>query len=106
LRAIRSYGNGNPYRYANAYCDSHSYSHTNIDSDGNRHGDGHSHTYRDSDANTYTDADPVHGEMFTHAEAVPDFGWAAYSAASLNTTADAYGLAAPNSATAALAGEW
>jgi len=33
-----------------------------------------SNTYRDSNANTYTDADPMHREMFTHAEAAPDSG--------------------------------
>jgi len=33
-------------------------------------------TYSYSNANAYTDADPMHGEVRTHAEAAPDSGTA------------------------------
>ena len=35
----------------------------------NAYANAYGNTYRDSNANTYTDADPMHWEMFTHAEA-------------------------------------
>ena len=69
--------------------------------------------YAYSNAHTYSYADAMQWEMFTHAAAVPDFGWPTYSALSLNTAAycfterhpstaahaaaDACGLAASNS---------
>ena len=59
-----------------------------------------SNAYGNSNANTYTDADPMHWEMFTHAEAAPDFGGATHSAASSDTAADAF-MVAPSSCTAA-----
>jgi hypothetical protein len=37
----------------------------------NAYANGYGNSYRDSNANTYTDADPMHWEMFTHAEANP-----------------------------------
>ena len=108
-----SYTNTNSYCHSHAYTNSHSYPHSN------------SHTYTYSDAYAY--ANPVHWEMFTDAEAMSDFGWAphsasspdtaaycftghhgctqAHSAASPYTTADAYGLAAPNSSATALVSE-
>ena len=42
--------------------------------DGYSHGYVNSNTDGDSNANTYTDADSMHWEMFTHAEAAPDSG--------------------------------
>jgi hypothetical protein len=39
--------------------------------------------------------------MFTHSEAVSDFGWATHSTASFNTAADAYRFA-PNSGASTL----
>jgi len=73
----RSNGNSNPHGecYRNADSNGDSYS----------HGYGNGNSYRDSNANAYTDA--MHGKMFTHAEAAPDFGWATHSAPSFNTAA-------------------
>jgi hypothetical protein len=79
---------------ANAYADSNSHSHCNSKSHvyayGYRDGNGNSNAHGDCNrnansygyrnANTYTDADPVQWEMFTHAEAASDAGWATHSA--------------------------
>jgi hypothetical protein len=56
---------------------------------------GRSHTYGNAYLNiyshcityAYSNADPMHRKMFTHAEAAPDVGWATHSASSFNTAA-------------------
>ena len=112
----------------NAYTNSNGHSHVDANADRDSNCDAHrnSNTDRNCNANTYTDADPMRGEMFTHTEAAPqcqcathsapsfntaayrfterDRGSAAHSAATPHTTADAYRLAAPNSGTAAVSG--
>ena len=64
-----------------------------------------SNTYSDFNANAYgySDADTMHGEMLTQAEASRDRHGAAHSAATPHTTADSYRFATPDSGAAPVA---
>jgi hypothetical protein len=70
LRAVWSHTNTDAHSHSNGYGNTHSYANAYADTDG--HGD--RNTYGDSNAYTYTDADPLRGEMCTHTEAAPDSG--------------------------------
>lgn len=108
-RVTNTYSNCHSHAYANphgySYTNTYSYSYSNCHS----HAYTNSHSYPHSDSHTYTYSDayayanPVHWEMFTDAEAVSDFSWAAYSASSPHTTADAYRLAAAHSGASTIA---
>ena len=62
------------YAYSNGNTDTNSYVDCNAYTNSNSNSDCNSSTNRDSNTYAYSDADAVHWEMFTHAEAAPDTG--------------------------------
>ena len=73
------------YSYPYPDSDTNCYSHPDAYTNGYSYSD--SHGYGNSNANTYTYAHSMRREMFAHAKAAPDFGWATHSAPSFNTAA-------------------